>query len=329
MSRLNILRRITTLCGEDVLRVTDPRRGWPALAELATPDGLRRIAFHVSAVTLSHRGRDEVERRIQNPGKGRAEEEPAGAYPLILGLWEEEDTPVLVGWDAERRIGKATRHSMFIPLRLLRRAAETGWATDQSASEETLIAFIPPLLPTYVEARAADEPLSDDLVGPVLEASGLTAAADQPAAERARSATTRLVRNAKFGREVVDAYGGRCALCGIGMGIVEGAHIYPVQAGDSPDMVPNGLALCSNHHRAFDLHLIWVDPHTRDVRLHPSVLESQSESKAQQQFIEITTEALRGTPDPRHRPSAEMFRRRYSFFQERYEWAQQSRKLGL
>ena len=53
--------------------------------------------------------------------------------------------------------------------------------------------------------------------------------------------------------------------------LVQGAHIYPARASDSPDKVWNGLALCSNHHTAFDRHLIWVEPSSRRVLLHEEV----------------------------------------------------------
>ena len=328
MTRIDLLRRIVELAGSEIVTVVDDGSGWPSIIEVTSGANVERVAAHVADVGLSHRGRDDVERRIQNPGSRRAEASPSGAFPAILGLWEEEGTSVLVGWDAQRRLGKETRHSMFIPLEMLRRAAQQGWASHQSTSEEVIIAFAPALLPSYIEARLADEPLPDQLVAPVLQASGFTDEADQAAKERARVAMTRLVRDAEFGRRVVAAYGGRCAMCGIDMQLVEGAHVYPVQAKDSPDFVQNGIGLCSNHHRAFDLHLIWVDPASRELRIHPSVLGQTAENPAHRQFIETTGDVLRDPVDPSNRVGMDMLQKRYSFFEGQYDWAAE-RKPGL
>lgn len=65
-------------------------------------------------------------------------------------------------------------------------------------------------------------------------------------------------RNPAFRREVIRAYEHRCAVCGYDIRIdnhllgLEAAHIQ-WHAYDGPDEVSNGLALCTLHHKAFDL----------------------------------------------------------------------------
>ena len=65
-------------------------------------------------------------------------------------------------------------------------------------------------------------------------------------------------RNPEFRREVIRAYEHRCAICDYDIRLdnnlmgVEAAHIR-WHAYDGPDEVPNGLALCTLHHKAFDL----------------------------------------------------------------------------
>ena len=65
------------------------------------------------------------------------------------------------------------------------------------------------------------------------------------------------VRNAAFRRIVVSLYGQRCAFCRLkvisadNQTIVDGAHIKPFAA-FRDDRFDNGLALCKNHHWAFD-----------------------------------------------------------------------------
>ncbi len=64
-------------------------------------------------------------------------------------------------------------------------------------------------------------------------------------------------RDPRFRDQVLVAYGYRCAACGFDARLqhapvgIEAAHIKWHQA-SGPDTVPNGLALCSLHHKLFD-----------------------------------------------------------------------------
>lgn len=80
------------------------------------------------------------------------------------------------------------------------------------------------------------------------------------AAERAHRLVAVVERNAKFRRDVIAAYGGRCAISGFAVGsiatyqarrILDAAHIRPVSLA-GPDHVTNGLALTPTLHRLFD-----------------------------------------------------------------------------
>lgn len=79
----------------------------------------------------------------------------------------------------------------------------------------------------------------------------------------------RRIRDAAFRDDVCDAYDNRCAVTrlrminGGGRAEVQAAHIRPV-ANDGPDIVQNGIALCSTAHWLFDRHLISI---TDDYRL--------------------------------------------------------------
>lgn len=72
-------------------------------------------------------------------------------------------------------------------------------------------------------------------------------------------------RDPSFRARVLLAYESRCCVCGhdlrLGGEIVglEAAHIKWFQAG-GPDVEPNGLALCSLHHKLFDLGVFTVLP---------------------------------------------------------------------
>ena len=72
-------------------------------------------------------------------------------------------------------------------------------------------------------------------------------------------------RSPLFRQGVLDAYDHQCAMCGIQLDLVEAAHIVPHSHPQGIDNVSNGLALCSLHHRSYDLGLVYV---TEDYSIH-------------------------------------------------------------
>ncbi|WP_134167019.1 phosphorothioated DNA-binding restriction endonuclease [Paraburkholderia caballeronis] len=72
-------------------------------------------------------------------------------------------------------------------------------------------------------------------------------------------------RDPNFRSAVLTAYRYRCAVCGLDLRIgnitvaLEAAHIQWHQA-DGPDVVENGIALCSIHHKLFDLGAFTLAP---------------------------------------------------------------------
>ena len=86
---------------------------------------------------------------------------------------------------------------------------------------------------------------------------------------------TRRARDPRFRDLVLTAYRHECAVCGFGLTVghatacVEAAHIKWHQAG-GPDLPQNGLALCSVHHKLFDLGAYTVDaPKSVGARVRP------------------------------------------------------------
>jgi hypothetical protein len=175
VKRTDPLLRIAELAGESVLKIDDPLTGWPGLVTINGSDSQIRVAMHVGPIGLSHRGRDDVERRFQNPGKNHPVVAIEGTVPLLIGLWDEGDRPVLVGMEATRRLGRDTRQSLFIPLWLLQRAEQLGWAEHYSTTNERIIGFAPALLPIYVELTRHKASVSPDFLTSVVDASGLYA----------------------------------------------------------------------------------------------------------------------------------------------------------
>jgi putative restriction endonuclease len=75
-----------------------------------------------------------------------------------------------------------------------------------------------------------------------------------------------------FRQHVLTAYGAQCALCRLRHPeLLDAAHIKEDADGGKP-IVPNGVAMCAIHHRAFDSNVLGITP-AYEVRVRPDVLE--------------------------------------------------------
>jgi hypothetical protein len=229
-SRLDVLERICALTG-GAIRIIEARKAWPALVDVATGGESFLASLHVGTVGYTHRDLDHVERRYQNPSNLAPIVALPGTRPMLLGLWTQEETPVLVAHDAGLRQGHGgTRVSLFVGLAALREAASpVGWGEYEGATGERIIACRPSLLPMLAEMLLHAVVPGEGQTHQALVAAG-PVTTDPAAFERARRAVSVLIRDATFRKRVVAAYGGQCALCGLGLGLVEGAHIYPASA---------------------------------------------------------------------------------------------------
>jgi hypothetical protein len=261
---------------------------------------------------------DEI--RFQNPAQQTPVQLlPLTDIPLLLGL-EDGSKPVIVAADAARRMGKTTRFSVLFPTNLVAEAQKVGWATYDSTSGERIYAFHPALLATYVEMLKTGVEVHPNLMGAAVSGAGLLDIDDEPARERARRSTSTLIRAAGFSRDVVAAYEGRCALCDLALGLVVGAHIYPASAPGSPDVVSNGVALCHNHHAAFDHHRLYVMPETLRVAFDPAILTLTHDDHAVAAFVGGTRAEVRRPTFPASFISDEMLIKRYKYFAGHYDW---------
>lgn len=341
MRRSDLAQLVADLVG-GALTIEDPQSGWPALGTVLTEDGPIPVALFVGPIGLAHRPqRVNIERRFQNPAAtaeeqtlgwhGRPIQIPAGRTPLLIGLWLDDahlqvTHPVLVSADARKRTDLLTRYSVFQRPTALQQAAATGWAEALNDDGERMLYFDPRLLPVVALAAAGQVAVPAADIGIAVDASGLAEARDDDersltgATERARRSATSIVRDARFSSAVIAAYGSRCAMCGLGLRLVQGAHIYPASAPGSVDEAWNGLCLCSNHHAAFDRHLVWVAPGDRVIQLHPDVV-ADADHPATAAFIEATQAALAEPVHAADRPTDEVFERRYDLFSGAYEWA--------
>ena len=316
--REEIAVRASQIIGSSIVTIVDKARGWPSRVLVKTSSGTQRIAFHIGPIGTHSRA--SYERRFQNlPDKSLPVAAPGGAFPILVGI-TIDPVPVLVAVDGRSRLGKTERFSLLFHERVLREAATLGWSEYVSATGERFIGMNPQLFPVAVELLMSG--VTPSIVGLVsaATASGLLTSPTPEAAERARKAASVLVRDAKFSQDVRNAYGAKCAMCGLGIELVEGAHILPVSAPGSTDDVWNGIALCRNHHRAFDTHRLHIDAATYRVRKHPSILAAAAGDAAVRRFIDQTLPILTLPPSAALRPRPAMLQARGHFFKQEYGW---------
>jgi hypothetical protein len=326
--RTNLAHRLEAVVGS-ALRIDDAGSGWPSLATLFLDETELPIALFVSRIGRSHRGRDLVERRFQNPAGDVPLVGVPGRESVLVGVLEGDDSidlprPLLAIADANRRDdGRTTRWSVFLRVESLVEASAIGWATDISDSGETIYYVDPALLPVAVSALVSEAvPDSKSIYGAVATLNLRTSFEMESARDeeiRVRRTVTSLVRDSRFSGEVLAAYDRECAMCGLGLGLVQGAHIYPASAPGSRDIVSNGMALCANHHLAFDRHLIAVHPGNLEIGFHPSVLERSVHEEAVANFVSTTFDVAR-SHIPGRSPDPLAFEKRYAHYPEMYEW---------
>jgi hypothetical protein len=320
MRRNDLVRNLEDIVGRDLLTVIESRNGWPALVQVSTNPDPTMVSLHAGPIGLSQRERDDVERRFQNPGSDRPIEVIAGTLPLLIGLWSDGASTILAGMDANSRIGRKTRFSLFMPLSALHAATVTGWHEQLNSVGEKIIAFRPDLLPVYVDLLRNEVDVPQKELQAVLLAAGTENSFESPE-ERGRRIASQLIRDQRFSRDVCASYQGYCAMCGLDYGLVVGAHIYPAAAPGSADKMWNGLALCQNHHAAFDSHRIFVNPNSLAISLHPELINGQRKNQACETFVNLTYKRLAEPLKPQQRPRAEMFTKRYEYFPAKYDWA--------
>jgi putative restriction endonuclease len=137
---------------------------------------------------------------------------------------------------------------------------------------------------------------------------------DEETAGRRRY-VTRIVQQrahqAAFRVRVIEAYGRHCAICRLRhQELLEAAHILPDGHPQGEPIVPNGMALCSLHHGAFDAHILTVTPDYH-IEVRGDVLKEVDGP--------MLVHGLQGFHGRRiHVPSRRSARPRREFLEERY-----------
>jgi putative restriction endonuclease len=140
------------------------------------------------------------------------------------------------------------------------------------------------------------------------------------AAEARRSYVTRVtvqrLHQEAFRQRVLRAYQERCAICRLRHAeLLEAAHILPDGHPRGEPIVPNGLALCTLHHKAFDRHILGVRPDLV-VEVRRDILEETDGPMLRHGLQEIAGTAIRAPRSERLRPRTDFLEERYEMFRK-------------
>lgn len=275
-----------------------------------------QVLIYIWNLTGGGQNRPRDEWRIQATGIDRFRVEE-GAKTLVLG-WQNEWS-VFAGFDVTRHLN-ALGNSPSIQLReaALQQAVVNGFAPHNKGNGELAIAFRPDFLASYVdnlESLHGCGQVNDEveLLGRIAQTPDEVNDGDVAAeiAEPRRYAvisTMRAVREVGFRRRVLTAYGQRCAMCGIQLQLLEGAHILPAAHPESTDDTNNGIALCVLHHRAFDRALVTFDPDFR-IGVNENAIQALTASDqigGLDEFRRALRPMIELPPDRRDRPDTHL-----------------------
>ncbi|MFC3579220.1 HNH endonuclease [Sphingomonas hylomeconis] len=250
----------------------------PAKARLFRADGSSpAIDVWLYIWNLTGGGRDgsrPLERRIQRTGRGNVFRGEPGTRSLILG-WSAE-TQVFAAFDySYHAVAHGKSPSLQTDLPALEAALRDGLGVYAKKTGELSIAVRPDMLGFYVEQmevlhESGKDPAQLEVLRRMASSPLDVEPSDVPKPRRKAMVTTlRLLRDRRFSQNVLDAYGHKCAFCAVQLKLLDAAHILPVAHPDSHDLVPNGVALCALHHRAYDGALVTFDD-TFVIRLSQS-----------------------------------------------------------
>ena len=292
--------------GWSVLYLTG-RGEHPARYRIAR-DGIS-ISVKAYVWNVSHGGgpRSAAEYRIQITGITPHQFIPeVGGKTLILGYWDNED--VFAGFDFNfHAVPLGGSPSIQVGEQALSDANEHRFAVHRKGNGELVIAFRPDFIGTYVNHLAAlhatgQVPAEADLLARLAADPEAVPAAEIDTTiagprQIAITQTKRALRALDFRDRVLTAYSHRCAMCGVQLRLLDGAHIgldapdagaevlqlttavrgRAVSEPASTDQTSNGVALCALHHRAYDRGLLTFD---RKFKMHVSARHAKELSDA-------------------------------------------------
>ncbi|MCO5051067.1 MAG: HNH endonuclease [Verrucomicrobiae bacterium] len=247
--------------------------GWNAIVlsvahpfKLSLFCGEQRVVVLCYIWNMTHGGypRNPNELRIQITGVDRFRVEE-GAKTLLLG-WEQ-DEQMFAGFDVTKHLISMEGRSPSLQVRreTVNEARAKAFFPQTRDNQEIVIAFRPDFFAAYAQEleelhRTAQQPEDLRQLKRIANTDIEQEIRDIPAGPRKTvlQQINRKVRDARFRRNVLAAYGNRCAVSGMQLDLVDAAHIIPVDHECGTDELKNGLCLSTLHHRAFDNGLLGI-----------------------------------------------------------------------
>jgi len=276
-------------------------------AELTIPEvgPVRIYLWTITHIESDDRPPDEYKIQLILPGQDRNARGTLAIrdMPTFL-LGYSPDFGVFVGWEARLHEEFAFSSAKQIRESTLEDGRRAGWAVAPlrtlRTGQEVRVVFSPANLMHYIRESIRLD--SAGCVGVEREASMLTAtpnfdpgdiAPGAPPATSVRRMRRKLLvarseRDARFGPLVKKEYASSCAICGLQLGIIEGAHIIPACVEHSTDEVWNGIALCANHHKLFDASALIVTPELA-IQVDESAVAYFQEARIDRRMTETLT----------------------------------------
>ena len=250
------------------------RSAHPFLLYVFDRENSERFRVYIWNITHGGYPRPPYEYRVQiTLPEGESIDVSRPFKTLLLGY--DARNKVFAGYNAPRYVHAGSSTSLQIREQFLEQAANDGFAiqsketNDEGSVTEVAVAFSPEQFLTYafnLEAYHESDHTRAELRVLQRAASGTITDADLTILPAPRRRGVKefnfAVRDKRFSKNVLIAYGHACAICRIQLKLVEAAHIVPVKD-NGTDEITNGIALCASHHKAFDdgLILLRVDNH--------------------------------------------------------------------
>jgi len=303
----------------------------PFAIEVSTSTREERLLVYAWNITHGGKGRAVEEYRIQITGVSQISLKK-GYKTLLLGIFEDlASSTVIASFDAYKHMNFGSSPSIQVHGPTLFKAQIDGLASETKelagGQAEIVFAFRPENLGQFIETldpvyHSATSSLNTaeaikvsklDFSKPNLDGVDLSGvAADR---RKALRIVARWVRDQNFRRNVVNAYGHCCAICGLQARLVQGSHIVPVASGGT-DETSNGLCLCVLHHEAYDRALLAVDEHGKILHNHTMVaaLTKASLSGGLEAFFKAARvgKAIRMPADSKYSPNPDFLKRNLS-----------------
>ena len=189
----------------------------------------------------------------------------SGNDVIVLGYFA--DVKVFTAWNPfmmRDRFNKKQTISLYSRFSSQKTAKKQKISTYLDNNGQIVISFSPEYLGLYFENFASMHSLSQQELRNLAEKSDVLNSQDRDGKFESSEGElsinhSRSKRDPEFAGKVYDAYNHKCAMCGIGLKLIEGAHIIPLAHKLSTDEIDNGISLCALHHTAYDKSLIYFD----------------------------------------------------------------------